>query len=286
MSAKAAPPTSLQHQLNSTENALREAAYAMNNGRPDDAERIAGAILKKTPGDARAAHIYGHSLHLQGRSEDAVAALQRAVQQNQNPILETQLGMLFRQTDRLDEALKMFERAVKRQPAFPPAFLEYGSLLAELMRYDEAINVLERGLALAPEFAEILVHLGSAYAARGNRDKAANLFSRAVTSLPDDRETLFNIAQLMKNSLCFALAADVFKRLLANDSNDVAARVGLGICLLEIGDQKSGFKNLSIASGINAHTFGQTLNELASAGKGRFWLKPSDARRFLESSER
>ena len=85
----------------------------------------------------------------------------------------------------------------------------------------------------------------------------------------------------MKNSCCFPQAAELFKRVLAADPSDSLARLALGICLIETGQTEPGLENLSAASKTNAKMFGQTVNAIASAGKGRFWLRPSAARRFL-----
>jgi tetratricopeptide (TPR) repeat protein len=274
------PPT--RRQPDSSEAALQWAANAMQSGRAAEAERAAGELLKKNPGDARAAHIYGHALYQQGRGQDAIAPLERAIQQNHSPILETQVGMLLRHADRSDDALKYFARATKRQPPFPPAFLEYGSLLLEKLRYDEAVEALERGLSLAPNFAEILAHLGAAYAARGERDRAIQIFARALTTAPDDPDTMFSLACLMKNSCCFKQAATLFKRLLEIDPDDSNARISLGVCLIEIGKNDAGFAELRAVTNANPKIFGQALNAVASAGRGRFWLTRSAAESSLK----
>jgi tetratricopeptide (TPR) repeat protein len=196
-------------------------------------------------------------------------------------VLETQLGMILRHLGRLDEALNRLNHATKLQPPFPPAFLEYGSLLLQLRRHDDAIAALERGLAIAPNFSEILVHLGGAYAARGERNRATEFFARGIASLPSDPSTIFDYACLMKNSCCFTQAAELFRRVLVVDPSDSLARLALGICLIEIGQTELGLDNLSAASKTSPKMFGQTVSAIASAGKGRFWLKPSAARQFL-----
>jgi tetratricopeptide (TPR) repeat protein len=266
-----------------TETALQQATFAMQNGHASEAERIAGEILSKSPANAHAAHIYGYALHVQGREEESIAPLERAVQQNHSPVLETQLGIALRRVGRIDDALKPLRRAISRQPPFPPAFLEYGSLLLQLRRWDEAIAILERGLALAPNFAEMLAHLGSGYAARGEKTKAIDAFTRVLATAPNDPETLFNLAYMMKNSCCFAQAAELFKRVLATDSTDSVARMALGVCLLESGMSDAGFDNLSIACKTDVKLLGPTVNALAFAGRGRFWLRPSAAEKFLKS---
>ena len=261
--------------------ALQWAANALQGGNAAEAERAAFDVLRKDPGDARAAHIYGHALHMQGRGQDAIAVLERAAQQNQNAVLETQLGMLLREAGRSGDALKRFARAISRQPPFPPAFLEYGSLLLDMLRYDQAVETLERGRALAPTFAELLAHLGAAYAARGERDRAEDMFAKAVASAPGDPDTMFSLAGLMKTNCCFSYAAELYKRVLTMRADDHAARCHLGVCLIESGDNEAGFEQLRLVSRAEKQSFGQVLNAVASAGKGRFWLKRSAAERFL-----
>lgn len=264
-----------------SEAALQKAAHALQNGRAEETERIAAEVLKQNPDDPRATYLYCHALFLQGRGPAAVEQLERALQRHRSPILETQIGMILRQVGRLDEALKWLNDATESQPPFPPAFLECGSLLLQLNRRNEAITVLERGLSLAPNFSEILVHLGSAYAARGEPNRASEFFARAIASLPNDPSMIFDYACMMKNSCCFAQATELFKRVLAADPSDSLARLALGICQIESGQAAPGFANLSAAGKTNEKMYGQTVNAIASAGKGRFWLRPSVARRFL-----
>ena len=273
-----------QENTNGSEAALQKAAHALQSGRPEETERIAAEALKQAPDDPRATYLYCHAIFLQGRGGAAIERLKRVLQKHRSPILETQLGMILRHVGQPDEALTRLDSAAASQPPFPPAFLEYGSLLLQLNRRDEAIAVLERGLLFAPNFSEILVQLGSAYAARGERERANDFFARAIANLPNDPSTIFHYACLMKNSCCFAPAAELFRRVLDINPSDSLARLALGICLIEYAKPEAGLENLSAASRANAKMFGQTLNAIASAGKGRFWLRPSAARRFLTGS--
>jgi tetratricopeptide (TPR) repeat protein len=270
-----------QGNPNAGEAALQKAAHALQSGRADETERIAAEALKQNPDDPRATYLYCHALFLQQRGPAAIEQLERALQKQRSPILETQLGMILRSVGRQGEALKWLNDATASQPPFPPAFLEHGSLLLQLNRHDDAIAVLERGLALAPAFSEILVHLGSAYAVRGERDKAIEFFARAIAGLPNDPSLIFDYACLMKNSCCFPQAAELFRRLLAIDPSDSHARLTLGICLLESGQTQPGLRNLAAAGRANAKMFGQAVSAISSAGKGRLWLRPSAARRIL-----
>jgi hypothetical protein len=110
----------------------------MQTGRPAEAERIAGALLQRNPGDAQAAQLYGYALYVQGRGEDAIA----------------------------------------------------------------------------PE--------------------------------------------------------------------ETGARVALGICLIESGEGEAGYANLRAVGSADPKLFAQILHGRAKAGRGRFWLRPGDAKEFLK----
>jgi tetratricopeptide (TPR) repeat protein len=264
------------------EAALQQAAHTMQTGRPAETERIAGALLQRNPGDEQAAQLYGYALYMQGRGEEAIAPLERAAQQNRSAQLETQLAMVLRQAGRADDALKHFARAIKRQPPFPPAFLEYGNLLLRSRRLDEAIDVLQKGVALAPNFAELRAQLGAALSARGEHDAARPNFARAVVNAPPDLDTLFNLGQTMRDSGAFAQAADIYRRLLAIAPAETGARVALGICQIESGESEAGYANLRAVDAADPRLFSQTLRGLADAGHGRLWLRLSDAKEFLK----
>ena len=85
-------------------------------------ERIAKEILKTDPRHARALHVLGCALLMQGRAQDAVAPLEAAARGRHDPEIETQLAMALIQIGRRDDALSRLKRAAKRQPPYAPAF--------------------------------------------------------------------------------------------------------------------------------------------------------------------
>ena len=262
--------------------ALQAAAFALQGGRFAEVERISGELLAKNPGDARAAQLFAFALIAQKRGAEAIAPLERAAQANENPALDTQLGLALAQAGRKDEALDIFARAIKRTPPFPPAFLEYGNLLIDTGRTEEALGALKQGLALAPNFIEIFVQLGRAHAIRGEREEAQTAFARVLANPPRDPQALFDLARLMKHSACFTQAAEAYRKMLALDPGVPAGHIGLGTCLLEIGDTAGAFENLRAASSAGPKAFGQSMRALAFAGHGRFWIRRSDAERALK----
>ena len=140
---------------------LHRAALALNAKRPKEAQRIAEEILRRDPRHARALHILGFALLIQGRAEAAVAPLEAAARGRHDPEIETRLALALSQIGRRDEALSRLKRASKRQPPYAPAFHGLGSLLFAMERYDEAIETLRRGVAVAPMMPEMSTQLGN-----------------------------------------------------------------------------------------------------------------------------
>lgn len=274
-------PAEPQRPPHPLESALQRAAFALQAGRPDEAELIAGEVLKQSPNDARAQHLVGYARMLQGRAGDAIPLLEKAARRTHDPAIGTHLAIALRQADRIDDALNQLDRVIKRQPSFPLARLEKSNLLMSLGRDDEAIEVLERGLAIAPQSGELAIQLGAIFAARSDNTRARAMLSRGLADAPGHIDGLFSMARLMQSEREFAPAAGIYRQLLQAAPHEAAFRIGLGVCQLELGEDEAGFENLRIAARASDRLYYETVAALASAGRGRFFMKPSAARQFF-----
>jgi tetratricopeptide (TPR) repeat protein len=263
------------------DDALSRAIFALNSQRPNEAEQIAGAVLKADPRHARALHIFGCALLMQGRAEDAIAPLEAAARGGRDPEIDTQLALALRQAGRHDDALTRLKRATRRQPPYAPAFRELGALLVFLERYDEAIEALRRGLEVAPLMSQMSIQLGYALLSRGNCADAKTAFARALDISPGSPDALFGMAKAHRNIGETQAAADYFRRYLASSPGDQSTWLHLGHCLLELGQLDAGYECFRTAARGDPRRYGNALASLATSGRGRLWLKPSMAARFL-----
>ncbi len=273
-------PSAARRAPSASELALQDAAAAIQAGRPAEAERLAAEVLKANAGNVAAMRLLGSALLMQGRGAEAIAPLQRAVRQSRDAGAETWLAMALRQAGREDEARERLERAVKRTPPFPPAFLELADMVAA-GDADRAVALLRQGLAAAPGAADLALALGRLYEARGKLDAAHAAFAQAVAAAPGHRQALFAYARTLQARRDFAQAADSYRRILALLPQDADAEIGLGICLMELGRGEEALPHLRAASHLSPAKFGEVIGALADAGRGRFWLRPSDAARAL-----
>ena len=279
-------PTAARRGPNPSELALQSAAAAIQGGRPLEAERLAGEVLKANAGSLQALQLLGTALLMQGRGKEAIAPLERATRQSRDAATETELAVALRQAGREEEARERLERTVKRKPPFPPAFLELGSLMSVLNRHEEAIEILQQGLALAPGFPDLSMELGRAYSMCGKNVEARAAFARAVALAPGNLDAQFVLARAYQAERDFAKAAETYRRMLTAAPNDAAAQIGLGVCLSELGRGEEALDHLRAASRTSAKMLGQAVGALADAGRGRFWIRPSDAERALKGEKR
>ena len=262
--------------------ALQWAALAIQSGRPLDAERIAGEILKANAAHPEAAKLLGYALLMQERVDEALAPLEKAARAGHNPEIETQLANALRRAGNNDKALLWLRRAIKRTPPFPPAFVELGYLLNVLNEPHEAIEVLRQGTAVAPMMPEMWIQLGFVCDAVNDSAGATEAFSRALAIHPTHPGAVKGLTSVLMHEGDYAQAAELFKRAIAAYPDEASARIGLGICLLELGETDAAYASMRAGIGKGAR-FDTALKAILVSRRGRFWLHPSRAAAFLQS---
>jgi len=263
------------------DDALQRATFALNGQRPNEAELLAGEVLKYDPRNIRALHILGYALLMQGRPQDTIAALDPAARSLHDPEIDTQIAIALRQAGRIEDALSRLRRATKRRPPYAAAFHELGSLLLSLKRYDEATETLRRGLEIAPMMPELSIRLGYVFLLRRNFADAKVAFARALGISPGSYDAQFGMAKAHQEVGESDAAAGYFRRCLVNKPDDPGTWVALGQCLLELDQREAGYECFRAAARGDPKRFGNALSSLVKSGRGRFWLKPSEAERYL-----
>lgn len=261
--------------------ALQQAVFALNSQRPHEAERIAGEVLKADPRDARALHLLGCALLMQGRAPEAIAPLEIAARIRHDAEIDTQLAIALRQAGRADDALSRLKRAIKRQPPYPAAFHELGCALASMKRYNEAAEAFSRGREIAPMVPEFSIQLGRVFVERRDFANAKLAFARALEISATSYDALFGMAKAHQGAGENEAAADYFRRCLASRP-DPSNWLNLGRCLLQLGHLDEGYECFRFAVRSDPKRYGNALGMLTKSARGRFWLKPSAAARFFQ----
>jgi len=268
----------------SSDEALQRARIALRNQRPDEAERFARDFLQGNPSHKQAVNILGYALLMQQRADDAIAVLEPAARTLRDAEIDTQLALALRQAGRDEDAVARFKRATKRQPPFPPAFYELGILLHAMKRSEEAIEVLTAGLAAGP-MPELSDQIGHIFLSMKDYASAKSAFAKtlAITlaMAPHAASALWGMGKACQGLGEHKSAIDYFRRCLAQAPNDAGTLLNLGHCLLETGELNEGCKCFRAAARGDENRYAAALATLVKSSQGRFWLRPSAARKFL-----
>lgn len=276
----------MDQRMNRATAIVQQAMLALDANRSIEAEQIAREALKAEPRHPGLFRILGYALLMQNRAQDAVAALEPAVHGSHDPELETQFAIALQQAGQHEDAMHRLKRAVKRKPPYAPAFHELGCLLASMKRYDEAIATFKGGLEIAPMTPELSIQLGYAYLNNASFTDAKIAFDRALNISPGSHDARFGMAIAYQELGEFEQAAEELRRCLRTKPDDPAALLGLGNCLLALGHNEAGYEYFrAVVRGVDPRRYGMALGALVRAAQGRFWLKPSDAARFLRDDQ-
>ena len=147
--------------------AIEQAGDAYAQGDLSEAEHICLESLAASPDDPQIHHQLALIYAGQGRAEEALAALDRAlaIQPGNFDSLILRGDMLMA-LKRHQEALTCFDRGMAFRQQTPVLLSARGNALKALGRDDEALSCFERALALQPDFLPALYERGTLLAAR------------------------------------------------------------------------------------------------------------------------
>jgi tetratricopeptide (TPR) repeat protein len=267
--------------LSKVSQALEGALLAFGAQRHDEAERLARYVLASSPDDVVAAQVLGHSLLQRGRAIEAIDPLQAAAGRSNDPAIETLLAKVLAAAGRRDEAIDRLRETTVQRPPFPLAFLELGDQLAAAERFDEGLAVFENALALIPNAPILRMGLGYLHLKRNDRVQARHQFLQVRVSEPQRHDAIVALAKVSALDGDYAAAIDLYERALGLRPHDPVTRVELGKCQLEMGAREAGEASLREASRSGSQVEGLAITALATASRGRFFLRLSAAQTFM-----
>jgi tetratricopeptide (TPR) repeat protein len=150
-----------------------------------EAEKFLAQYLDEKP-DSPVAHLNLFKVYLaQGEQDLAWDEIQTAVQLNPDNLNALrQIYFIYRETDRLDEALEWMDRLSEEKPSsFAPLFLK-AQVLLEHGRWEESEKTFLKALGRAPHNEEILLSYSAELGKRGHRRELIELLEKEPPPLP------------------------------------------------------------------------------------------------------
>ena len=169
------------------------------NGRFDDAEKLAVSITNEFPKHQFGWKVLGAILGATGRKSEAVDANQTAVVLSpEDAEAHSNLGVTLKELGRLDEALASYTQAIALKPDFAETHSNLGITLQELGRLDEALASYTQAIALKPDYAEAHYNLGITLKELGRLDEALASYTQAIALKPDYADARLNLCELLE----------------------------------------------------------------------------------------
>ena len=144
-----------------------------------DQHKLDGALVElqtvvaRHPGDVDARLRLAKVLsEKEGRTNDAIAQFEAAIEKEPNPDAETTLGNLLLQHDRIEEAVEHYRHVVELDPASPLSHFNLAVGLHRLGRLTEAISEYKNALVIDPKYPDAEQFLGEALRQNGQSDEA------------------------------------------------------------------------------------------------------------------
>lgn len=138
---------------------------------------------------------------------------------------------LFQQ-GKYEEAVKLYQEAVEKNPDDPIYFYNLGIAYMRLNKIDEAIEALKKMIEIQPESFLALKYLGELYAKKGDYEKSSKYFNQAVKISSDDPEAYYNLGISLMNSGDYPGALEAFEKSIHSQKDYADSYYQLGLLYL------------------------------------------------------
>ena len=147
--------------------------------------------------DTAEAHLIAGSYYMAAQAfRDAVDELRRAQQLNPElPQLGSRLGGAYAMTGSQEMATQLFEDYLKKNPSDYDSLAFLGWLYLESERVDEAETLLNRAHQIQPDDLEVMFQLARVARARQHFEEAAILLEQVIAAKPDHTRAHVLLAQ-------------------------------------------------------------------------------------------
>ena len=200
------------------------------NGRLEDAEKLAIFITKKFPKHSFSWKVLGAVLKQTGRISEALVANQKAlVIDPQDVEVYNNMGNVLVELNRLEKAEVVFRQAIALKPDFAQAYCNLGGTLQKIGKLEEAEASYRQAIVLKPQYPEAYNNLGVTQQEFSKLEEAEASYKQATALKPDYTEAHFNLGNTLQKIGKLEEAEASYKQATASKPNYAEAHYRLGI---------------------------------------------------------
>jgi eukaryotic-like serine/threonine-protein kinase len=161
----------------------------------EEAEKEFKLAIALNPNYATAHEWYGVYLTAMGRSDQALAELERA--QELDPLsltIGTDLGFELYYSQQYDQAIKQLTSTIEKNPEFPLAHLWLGRAYQQQGRYEEAIAEFKKTNSVLRDWPVTIAGIGNVYGVWGKKNEALQVLKELGRLAKEKYVTPYGIA--------------------------------------------------------------------------------------------
>jgi tetratricopeptide (TPR) repeat protein len=230
IAATAGPPSALLSAGLEIINELR------GFGRPAEAAARCKTLLTANPTNPHVMAALGHCHRQLGRRDEAWLAFQAAIRLD--PLnLNLQLQIVAEQRDRGEtlHALRLLEDMGLANPHDPQVFVERARVYRQQDRLDEALAELRCAIALSPLRADSRLELADTLRALGRPEEARDHVEQVLAALPHQPRAMEILADLARAGMDYDTAESLLRRSVALTPERPGAQLSLARLLQQLG---------------------------------------------------
>ena len=144
----------------------QQGLVALHDGRIADAEKRFSEAIDHCPANTTARYQLANCLWKRGAHHEAITRLTEAIEMSNSPDADMTIELAYMQANvgRLNEAMRLAERAIRLMPDDPAAWQLHGDVLNASGEWRPALASLHRALALDPDNVHVQLATAEIYA--------------------------------------------------------------------------------------------------------------------------
>ncbi len=147
--------------------------------------------VRKDPANLQNRIVLGYTYYLKGDNDEAIKQFDYVLEQDKNYYdAHYNIGLVFLDEERYNDALIEFEKCVKIAPKDYKGFVQQGIAYRGLKEYDKATKALEAANKLAPTNSDIIFQIGMVAEAQGKYQDAIDIYKDALQYDPLYKDAL------------------------------------------------------------------------------------------------
>ena len=208
----------------------QKAQQLHQSGYLSEAEKLYQDILKHIPDNPDCLHYLGLIYFQKGDDKKAGLHFSKAIKTGNNPIYLSNYGLLLHKQLKFEQALGVYQQAVKIQPDYAEAWFNLGVTYSELQDYAAAEKAYKKAISFKKNYIKAMFNLVGVQEMQGKTDDAKTTLDQIQAISPDDHNLYHTLGIVMQNfggSKNIKKALMYFKKALELEPNSLETLIAL-----------------------------------------------------------